>query len=456
MCNPKSNSWPQAILSMLGERQMQEILSLEIRSLGADALAQLKKRFQKKVRPRSKHFTAAYDRYKRLEGLETAFTEGEKKMLLALLVPKDLPHEVLVHERWMKRKPHTINDMFRNRFEHTSIHCLRAILEGSSPHQIPDGMVLAHSAVEIHTEKLEAALSELTIAFKNARARRNKLASFHKTIEKDRKNRLDGGSAMISDSIQNLLGKKATELYHDGKSTYAEPTRVGWQDIAECLNTKPMTSEDIILDLGSGSAQTLWQLCQYHGCKGIGIEYGEARLRSAAMCSVLLLKEHGSHPNFNPNVINRYENIMNLSALPPCSVLYMYDEAFPDDLMEKIFELIDDAPSRLRYIITFKANKFHEFRAPLAELRGVRAISLGNRVTKAFSGEGSQYDLYERRVRDEAVSTTSLGEEAQPFEHYWNSNIEEKAKYYYDLHDAMNVILNDEKEARTDPNMQQP
>ena len=455
MRNTESNTWPPSILSMLGERQMQKILSLKIQSLGVEALAQLKRRFKYNVPPSVQHFITAQERYTKLRGLEIAFTDDEKRLLLSLFVPEDLPPEVIVNELWHKRKPCTINDVFRSRFEHTSIPYLRAFIDGRDPHHIPDGMVLAERVVGIYEGSLEAAESQLAIGKKKARARRNKIVRIKKNIEATYRNRLDGGVWVITNSIEQLLGRKATRLFHDGCSTYAEPSRMGWKGIAECLTVKPMTSEDIILDLGSGSAATLWQLCQYHGCRGIGIEYGEARLRSAAQCSVELLRKHGDNPAFNTNVINCHDNIMRLGALPPCSVLYIYDEAFPESLMAKICELIDDAPSRLRYVISFKANKFHEYRSRMNALRGFRAISLGNRINKAFSQEGSQYDLYERRVRDEGVSSTSLGTEAQPFENYWNGGIEAKIKYYVDLHDDMDRVLNDQRASRARRHMQE-
>ena len=151
---------------------------------------------------------------------------------------------------------------------------------------------------------------------------------------------------------------------------------------------------DVILDLGSGAATTLWYLCQYYNCKGIGIEYATERLHAAADKTVKLLELHGKNEAFNPNLCNTLGNILNLTELPPCTVLYLYDEAFPPEVMEKIIDLVDVAPSTLRYIISFKGNKCPEWKGCFTDLKNVTAVALqGVSIKKRFSGEGSRFDV---------------------------------------------------------------
>ena len=430
---------------MLGERRMQDLLMQHPQTFSVAEWHALKKKFKRTVPFSRRYLVEAHGRHQRLLNLCTAFTQDEQRWLLANLVPDDLEADKIIHESWDDCLEYTITDIFRNRFEFASIETLRRFLDGKP--ELPGGMVLAETTVRIHQESLDVMLKTLSSTKQASRSHLNRLKAMHSAMRKARAAKLDGGRSEITSSIHQLLGKRATTLFHDGSSTYAEPSGRGWKDIAEALSIKPITEDDIILDLGSGSAATLWQLCQYHGCKGIGIEYGEARLRSAARCTVELLRKHGNNPNFNAQVVNTHGNIMNLTVLPPCSVLYVYDEAFPDNLMDKIFELIENAPPRLRYIITFKANKFSEYRAKLQDCKGFHAVSLGNRVTKAFSAEGSSFDLYERRV--EANGIVCSATHCERFEEYWNGSIEVKKEYYNNLHDYMDGILNKERSMRT-------
>jgi hypothetical protein len=448
MVDAESNqSWTPALVAMLGERRIQEILLMKPQRLSLAQWLSLKKRFRKKVPLTHRHLSEAYARHQRLIDLCMAFTQAEKRWLLTVLVPDDLEAEKIVNESWDNRRGFTISDIFRNRFESASIETLRRFIEGKC--ELPDGMVLAETKIRNHHESLDLMMKTLLSTKQSARSHVNHIKLMNSKMRKARVAKLDGGRSEITSSIHQLLGKRATTLFHDGTSTYGEPSGKGkgWKDIADALSIKPMTKDDIILDLGSGSAATLWQLCQYHNCKGIGIEYGEARLRSAARCTVALLRKHGNNPNFNSQVVNTHGNIMNLTTLPPCTVLYIYDEAFPDDLMDKIFELVESAPPRLRYIITFKANKFSEYRAKLQDCTGFHAVSLGNRVTKAFSAEGSSFDLYERRV--EANDIVPSATHCERFEDYWKNSIEGKKEYYDKLHDSMDGILNKKRSMRT-------
>ena len=431
---------------MLGEKRIQDLLMLERMPLGVAKWIELKKKFKKKVPKTEALVIEAYERHNRLSHLSQGFSLTERKWLLTSIVPEALDADSVVAERWPKRSHHIITEVFLNRFETADISTLRNFLDSEST-ILPDGMVMAKTKLQIHHKGLDAVLQTISAAKKSTKSTLNDIDRVHTVMKKARNTKRDGGVADITASIQHLLAREATKHFHDGTSTYAEPTLRGWKGIAEALSAKPMTSDDIIVDLGSGSAATLWYLCQYHRCRGIGIEYGEARLRTAAKWSIELLKKHGKNTNFNTQVVNTHNNIMSLTAMPPCSVLYIYDEAFPDDLMDKIFELIDSAPSRLRYVLTFKANKFPEYKAKFRACRGFRVVSMANKVNKAFSAEGSSYDIYERVVDD----ADDVNEESEGglYEQYWNGSLKAKIEHYSRLHDAMDDVLEKEKASRT-------
>ena len=436
--------WQPGQIGMLGERRAKEILKKSPQSLSLAQWQALKKVFKKKVPLTTRHLSEAYARHERLSDLCTKFTDQEKRWLLAVLVPADLKAEMIVQENWDECAAFTINDVFRNRFEYTPIQTLRRFVDGEI--DFLDGMVLAEDRIRIHQEGIDTAMKALSTARQSARSRLYRLKKMNSEMKKVRIAKLDGGRSMIEDSIYRVLCRKSSTHFNDGTSTYAEPTAKGWKSIAEALSMKPMTKEDIILDLGSGTAATLWQLCQYHNCKGIGIEYGVARMRLAAKGAADLLNKLGDHPNFNPQVVNTQGDILNLTALPPCSVLYIYDEAFNDELMDHILWLIENAPPRLRYIISFKANRFPVYRNIWNDCLGCRAVSLGNKVYKTFSSEGSRFDLYERNVpaNDKVPNATHNG----VYEEYWNSSIEAKKNYYNRLYDSMNECLNKETQER--------
>ena len=449
MTNKRSTSRLQtSVMQKLGQRRMQELLDERKYTTTLSELKNLRRRFRRRFNERKlskktslqELLSEALERHRKLQSLWSEFSVQQKRRLLTLLVPKDLAPTTVASENWFNHTitPPIVVEMFMNRFEHISPNDCRSYLDGSG--DIPDGMESVEAKLKGHRENIGLTIKKLNATLKATQVRLRACYRSNKTLIPQS----ERGKDEIMKSIQHILGKNATKNFHDGASTYAEPTLGSIERIAAALNVKPMTRDDIILDLGSGAATTLWHLCQYHNCKGVGIEYGENRMRSAAKYTADLLKKHKDDSLFNPQVINTHGDIMNLTMLPPCTVLYIFDEAFPDVLMEKIFELIDTAPPRLQYVITFKANKFPKYRAMLDARKGFKAISLSNKAAKAYSQEGSKFDLYERTV-EQYIHT---GTDDEKYESFWDGSIERKIKFYEDLESEMDKKLDVAKASR--------
>ena len=406
------------VLSDLGTRNMQLLISEPPKPLNRGAWINLKKRFMRQFSPRNGRVVAAITkRVNDKQALLDAFSWPEKRLLLSLLVPSNLVLSPWEEAQWNSRTKRSIQTNFLDRFESVEKDILRRFLNGEDV--VPGGMttvaakaIEAESAIEDDIKSLKARQLELHRCLRKC-----------KRLQQSLKPDPVLPALKITKSIE-------TEHYHDGHSTYAEPTTLSIQRIAKMI--PPLGSEDVILDLGSGAATTLWHLCQHHKCKGIGIEYGGHRLQLAATFTVNLIRDNAKYPSFNPNVINTHGNIMTLSKLPPCTVLYLFDEAFPSDLMTKIFMLINDAPAQLKYIFSSKGGRHAIWKGKLMEAcHGVSSVSESIQIRKIGSGEGSSFQMYARNIDCPSNLNADMG--SSIYTDYFNSTTKQKIEYYQSL-----------------------
>ena len=123
---------------------------------------------------------------------------------------------------------------------------------------------------------------------------------------------------------------------------------------------------------------------------------------------------------------------MELSTLPPCTALYIFDEAFQPELMEHILELINKAPDTLCYILSSKAGRHPEWKHKLEETcPGVELAGGPIPIKKAGSGKGSRFQLFRCTV-NKATGPDGNVDIAQ-YTSYWNNDVHEKITYYESL-----------------------
>jgi hypothetical protein len=109
-----------------------------------------------------------------------------------------------------------------------------------------------------------------------------------------------------------------------------------------------------------------------------------------------MLEEEATNESFNSNTIGLHANIFDLKEmLPSVKVLYMYDEAFPPDLMDYVPCLIKKSPS-LQWVVSFKHGRHSEYEGFLEAEAGLELVDV-LACNKQGSGESSRAHLYECR-----------------------------------------------------------
>ena len=257
-------------------------------------------------------------------------------------------------------------------------------------------------------------------------------AACHKQVSDEQMKR-------IEDALYYSLSTRgAAKLAHEGSSAYAEPARSSIcklsQKLEEVCNVGP---GDTILDLGCGSGFVLHLMAQYLQCRALGVECSKNRFSMAANGVVELLQQLGGHPLFNPNVCLVLEDILHLERLPRCKVLYLYDEAFDDDLMEHILRLVNGADETLEFVLSAKVLKHRRYYRDFWEEAGLEQCSEPIQGAMIGSSARSTWIMYKRvsATRDHtcsdldvtAGSVSDLDARAQTF---FNAPTESKIEYY--------------------------
>jgi hypothetical protein len=334
------------------------------------------------------------------EAASLPFIEMEMASLLNIFVPANLtiPIEEQTHKNWLKEKElNHIRLTFEQRFGHlTPSAC--ALLRSDS--QVPPGgMVAIKSLVGPYLATLRARREKL-----NEEIKRGQDKNRASTVAETRFREVQMGEKLpIIKRISLLLGKNATELAHDGTSTYAEPTQAGIIRIAEKLRELmgPSRRDQMLIDCGSGVGTALWIMCQVLDCKGLGLEYSTNRVFSGCAKTKNLLDELEGNLAFQFRVANMHGDLHDLEALFKDLVgAYQYDEAFAPYLMVKMFELYSRAPLTFRFVVCAKSQRYPAYGKEMYEDYGLYPLTLPISCKKVGSGEASSFVIFGRRCCD--------------------------------------------------------
>jgi hypothetical protein len=125
-------------------------------------------------------------------------------------------------------------------------------------------------------------------------------------------------------------------------------------------------------------------------------------------------------------------NILDLNVMN-ADVLYIYDEAFPPDVMEHVAQLILDSP-RIKWVISFKAGRHREYKDFLEKRTGLVCEATVDTL-KVGSGEMSRASIYRRLPP--VSSLRSMPPVAEPNE--TDQSVQTKAEKYFqsNFHDCV-------------------
>jgi hypothetical protein len=316
-----------------------------------------------------------------------------KVVILEMYAPEDMDLDVLARERWHTQDvtEAQINTAFERRFPPHSIRRDSTQPNGvavSGPKRVSE--LLAAKYQEIKA-KAEFEVCQETMYRRRITRCFEGEVGLKAVIDPERE---------VLATIHNLLGKKATELSANGSSTYAEIRKNDMTQLSDLMRKHKCitSSNDVIADFGSGACTALFHMCHSLSCRGIGVEYDGNRSYVAASYLRSLLKKLGTNPKLNPNVVAFHANIFDLNEIPYCvKVLYLYDEAYPPDLMKHTAGLIKGAMN-LGWVVSFKSGKHHEYAGYLevnADLEFVEQLV----CRKQGSGESSRASLYRCKPR---------------------------------------------------------
>ena len=156
----------------------------------------------------------------------------------------------------------------------------------------------------------------------------------------------------------------------------------------------------------------------------VGVKYDANRVFVAAQYFKQMLEEEATNESFNSNTIGLHANIFDLKEmLPSVKVLYMYDEAFPPDLMDYVPCLIKKSPS-LQWVVSFKHGRHSEYEGFLEAEAGLELVDV-LACNKQGSGESSRAHLYECRKQHSSGDHPVLNAAA-----YFELSLAGKIAYY--------------------------
>ena len=315
----------------------------------------------------------------------------QKRMLLQSFVPASMAWEDIVKERWhlKSQATSTIQKVFDERFgRRLTLANVADVYDNGIA-----GMTQVQDALEAVRENKRQVKDMACEEFKSINAKKNKAIEATRALTLS----LDP-MGLILRHVHHFLGKRGTALAHDGSSTYAEPRKNNINDLCQLLlRNKLVSVDDVVVDFGSGAMTALVHMCQIWRCRGLGIEYSENRVYAAASYLKQLFTIHLGNPSFNPQVVCFVANIMAMERmLKTCTILYMFDEAFPPELMSWICEMINNAPLTLRIVIAAKAMKDCETKKSFAQDSGLYQLMAPLHCTKIGSGESSTFCVYGR------------------------------------------------------------
>ncbi len=256
-----------------------------------------------------------------------------------MIAPADNDLNLTANERWHTQDvtEAQINTAFEMRFPPHSIRRDPTQPNGiavTGPKLVADLLFAKHQEIK---DKADLEVSQETMIRRRINRCGEGTVRLRAVIDPDRE---------VLATIHSLLGKKATELSANGASTYAEIRKNDMTQLSDLMRKHKCitSSNDVIADFGSGACTALFHMCHSLSCRGIGVEYDGNRSYVAASYLRSLLKKLGTNPKLNPNVVAFHANIFDLNEIPYCvKVLYLYDEAYPPDLMNHTAGLIKGA-----------------------------------------------------------------------------------------------------------------
>jgi len=364
----------------------------------------------------------------------------EKRLILQILVPDD--QAVAPHGYWIQAGENEVCDAFASRFfEKLCAEDIDKIVSQPT-YDPPPGLLKVRALAAEESRHLREEAKAMQARIRDARALNRKAVGAENKLRKGR----EGPVEAIADQVYAML-KEKTSLCHDGYSTYAEPRFSGVKELVDWFRDQStdLTSE-VIMDLGSGVGTVLWTMSQLFGCKAIGVEYAPNRVFQSANAATSILAKFSQETHFRANVFTVLGNILDLTRIhPSVTILYLFDEAFPPELMVHIADLVEQSSSRLRYVITAKMAKFACYKGFFQD-KGF--VDTGKKIatSKIGSGEGSTFSIW-KRAKDNTTSTppdfagsyTEMIEREIDF--YWEAERETKVTFYRKLERAAETIM---------------
>jgi hypothetical protein len=331
--------------------------------------------------------------------VSTDFTDMEMASLLDMFVPTELniPIQELMDKKWLREKDfNQIRLTFEQRFGHLTPSACGLLRMDS---QAPEGMVRINSLVKPYIETIKHQRDVL-----NGVIRLGQDTGRASTLAENQFREVQMGEKLpIIKSISLLLGRRATELAHDGTSTYAEPTQAGIIKVAEKLRELmgPNRKDQMLIDCGSGVGTALWIMCQVLDCKGLGLEYSTNRVFTGCARTSQLLDKYESNPAFEFRVANMHGDLHALRNLYEGLVgAYQYDEAFGPALMEDTLEMYKNAPLTFRFVVCAKSQRSPAYGKEMFEEYGLYPLTSPIACKKVGSGEASSFVIFGRRCCD--------------------------------------------------------
>ena len=261
--------------------------------------------------------------------------------------------------------------------------------------------------------------------------------------------RMSTEEALVN-SIVTRFQKQGNMMSSDGASSYAEPTLGSIKKVVACLKELGVGKSDVIMDLGHGVGTTVYLLCHYFHCKGVGVEYSDARHMGSCHATVQILEEHSENHHLNANVALFHGSILELTRLPDrVTVVWMYDEVFNPELMDHILDLLLCHPNNVKYLCTVKALRDRTIRDKLSSAGFDRCEEIG--LVKHGSHEASKLAIFKREkiskpsIRKRKIDSKLTIEVERGARHYWTLERREK---YAAKNQELQRFLSKEREPR--------
>ena len=333
------------------------------------------------------------------------------RSLLEAYIPSDWKYEQVETERvgttnlWKKANKAEVQAAFSDRFGDCSFGYNK---EACTWEPVGGKVVLVTSVTKSPLRRKQDALANLSAEVANlVRVEREAASGARKA-----KKRLKTFPEILIDSIYHYLRDKCNKhLDANGGSTHCELTQGHATEVIDTMIKHGLSASDIFVDCGSGYGVMASHTAAQAGCRCYAAEYEANRTYSATVAFRMLLDdpdkkmavEDNTNLEFTPRVAICMLNLFNLQDYNAFDWCYHYDEAFEEELIQKLC-LAFRLASRPKWFISFKEGKHPEYRGKIAKWAGVVEVERMS-VTKHGSGESSYCILYKRENTNPQPST---------------------------------------------------